>query len=100
VGARIDTIDPPNAFGRMVIRVLNLFDMTAPGLEVQLAIGGEIYNETGVFADDPAQDRGEFQRLAGRIEFHPLFDPLIAGEHPVRLAINGAESQPFWIVLP
>jgi hypothetical protein len=36
----------------------------------------------------------------GALEFHPLFDPTIAGAHPLRLTINGAESQPFWIVTP
>jgi hypothetical protein len=99
-GARIDVVDPPNAAGRIILHVVNLFDMLATGLEVQLAIDGILYTETSGFSDDPVQDRGLFERQAGALEFHPLFDSAVAGTHPVRLAINGAESQPFWIVTP
>jgi hypothetical protein len=100
VGPRLTIADPPNAQGRIVVHVANLFDMQAAGLEVQFSIDGELYDEAAVFADDPAQDRGLFQRQAGQIEFHPLFDPAVAGVHPVRLVINGAEAQPFWIETP
>ena len=79
----------------------NTFDMEAPGLEVQLHVGGDIYDETtSGFADVAAEDRGLFERQPGQIEFHPLFDPLAPGTYPVRLMINGAESQPFWIEIP
>jgi hypothetical protein len=27
----------------------------------------------------------------------PLFNPLVPGFHAVRLIVNGAEAQPFWI---
>jgi hypothetical protein len=100
VGARIDTADPPNAQGRIVLHVVNLFDMLAAEVDVQLAVDGILYNETAAFANDPLQDRGLFVRQVGALEFHPLFDPTIAGAHPLRLTINGAESQPFWIVTP
>jgi hypothetical protein len=97
IGARIAGFDPPNAAGRMVLRVVNQFDMTDPELDVQLAIEGLFYDDTPAFADDPA-DAGLFLQQDGEIEFHPLFDPLQPGTYPVRLVINGAESQPFWIV--
>lgn len=100
VGARITTADPPNAQGRIVVHVVNLFDMQAAELDVQLAVDGILYNEAAAFANNPPQDRGLFVRQAGALEFHPLFDPTIAGAHPLRLTINGAESQPFWIVTP
>ncbi|SCX79619.1 DUF4255 domain-containing protein [Nitrosospira sp. Nsp13] len=101
VGARIEGVDPPNGSGRMMLKVFNLFDMTA-GLDVQLAIDGIRYAEleTADFANIPSQDRGFFERQPGQIEFHPLFDPLLSASHPVRLIINGAESQPFWIETP
>jgi len=99
VGARIDGIDPPNGAGRMVLRVVNLFDMQAPALDVQLIIDGIVYDEAA-FTGVPAQDRGRFERQAGQIEFHPLFDPAQSGSHPIRLVINGADSQPFWAVTP
>jgi hypothetical protein len=97
LGARIDRADPLNPAGRFVVRVVNLFDMLAPDLDALLAVDGAVYEETAAFSGNAANDRGLFQRLAGAAEFHPLFDPAIAGAHPVRLVINGAESQPFWI---
>lgn len=100
VGARIGAAAPPNAFGRILFGVVNTFDMEAPDLEVQLAVDGILYDETAAFADVPAQDRGLFRRQAGELELHPLFDPTATGTHPVRLLINGAESQPFWIETP
>ncbi|MGZ8361080.1 MAG: hypothetical protein ACXWUX_11225, partial [Allosphingosinicella sp.] len=77
----------------------NLFDMQAAGLEVQLVVDGIVYREAA-FTGVPADDRGRFVRQAGQVEFHPLFDPTLAGSHPVRLVINGADSQPFWAVTP
>ena len=99
VGARIDGVDPPNVTGRMVLRVVNLFDLQAPELEVQLVVDGAVYDE-GAFTGVPAQDRGRFERQAGQVEFHPLFDPTQPGSHPIRLVINGADSQPFWAATP
>ena len=99
IGARIDGFDPPNPAGRMVLRVVNLFDMQAADLDVQLAIDGLLYDEATAFAND-ATDQGLFVRQAGQLEFHPLFDPAQSGTHPVVLRINGAESQPFWIETP
>ena len=84
-----------------MVEVTNTFNMEGPELEAQLHVGGDIYDETTTgFADIAAQDRGLFERQAGQIEFHPLFDPLTSGTYPVRLIINGAESQPFWIEIP
>ena len=64
-----------------------------------LAIDGVLYDETPNFAGN-ATDRGLFQRQAGQIEFHPFFNPATAATHPLRLIINGAESQPFWFTTP
>ena len=100
IGPRIDGANPPNAQGRLVVRTVNLFDMLAAELEVQLVVDGVVYQELGVFSGVAAADRGRIVRQAGQVEFHPLFDPLQPGVHPVRLVINGAESQPFWVVLP
>jgi len=99
IGARIDGFDPPNPAGRMILRVVNLFDMQNAELDVQLAIDGLLYDETTAFANN-VTDEGLFLRQVGRLEFHPLFDPAQPGTHPVRLVINGAESQPFWIETP
>lgn len=100
VGARIASHDPANPAGRLVVHLVNVFDFTSADLEVQLVVDGIIYDEAAAFANVPAQDRGLFVRQAGQLEFHPLFDPAVAGAHPLRLIINGAESQPFWIHTP
>ncbi len=100
LGARIDSVDPPNGQGRIIVRVVNLFDMLAPEIDALLAVDGEIYVEATGFPGPPAANRGRFVRRAGGIEFQPLFDIAEAGTHPVRLVINGAESQPFWITTP
>lgn len=100
VGARIASHDPANAFGRIVVHVINVFDLTAAGLEVQLALDGVLYDDAPAFSGAPAQDRGLFVRQPGRIELHPLFDPSLSGSRPLRLIINGAESQPFWVLSP
>jgi hypothetical protein len=72
VGARIDTADPPNAQGRIVLHVVNLFDMLAAELDVQLAVDGILYNETAAFANNPLQDRGLFVRQVGRARIPSL----------------------------
>lgn len=100
VGARIDGVDPPGALGRRTVRVVNLFDMTAAALETQLAVDGILYEEVADFAPPPADNRGLFRRLPGAVELQPLYDAAAPGAHPVRLVINGGESQPFWIVTP
>lgn len=100
IGARIDSHDPPGAEGRIVVRIVPLFDVTAAQLDVQFSVDGVRYEEVGAFAGVPAEDRGTFRRRPGEIEFHPLFDPAQAGSHAVRLVVNGAESQPFWVLTP
>lgn len=100
LGARIVNADPPNASGRIVVHLQNVFDFTAAALDVQLAVDGELYDEAAAFSGVPAQDRGLFVRSPGQLELHPLFNPALAGSHPLRLIINGAESQPFWILTP
>lgn len=98
VGAHITQVTAGGP-GRQVVQVTNAFDMTTPELAVQLAIDGEIYDEAIAFTNTP-DDAGLFVRQAGQIEFHPLFNPATAGTHPLRLIINGAESQPFWFTTP
>jgi hypothetical protein len=99
LGARIDQADPTNPQGRIRIRLVDLFDLQSLSLDLLFAVDGEVYREVAAFAGDPT-DAGAFQRQVGAIEFHPLFDPTVAGVHPVRLTINGAESQPFWVTTP
>ena len=95
-GARLTGVVAGDAPPRRRLTVKNTFDMTATGLDVQLAISGVRYVETTGFSGSAA-DAGLFERRAGAIEFHPTAEAAQPGFHPVRLVVNGAESQPFWI---
>lgn len=48
---------------------------------------------------DPAAtfDPGDFEPFDDRLEFRALFDPAVSGAYPLRVIVEGAESQPFWI---
>lgn len=100
LGPRITVSDPPDGNGRISVHFAPLFDVTDLGLDVQLAVDGLLYGELTTFAGD-ATDNGRFVRVApDEISFQPAF-PIVAGElHPIRVVINGAESQPFWAVMP
>lgn len=100
VGAHIAQVTGPNAQGRMVVQLTNTFDMTNAALGLQLIIDGEIYDDAAAFTGVAATDQGVYVAQAGQLEFHPLFDPAVTATHPVRLVINGAESQPFWFETP
>ena len=51
---------------------------------------------------DPAAtfDPGDFRPLDDSLEFRASFDPAVAGAYPLRLIVEGAESQPFWMEVP
>ncbi len=48
---------------------------------------------------DPAAtfDAGDFEPFDDRLEFRALFDPAVSGTYPLRVIVEGAESQPFWM---
>ena len=48
---------------------------------------------------DPAAtfDPGDFQPFDDTLEFLALFDPAVSGNYPLRVIVEGAESQPFWM---
>lgn len=63
------------------------FDLTTTDLEVQVYVDGVRFPE-GTLAD------GLFEiKTASTLDFQST---LSAGEHTLRLIVNGAESQPFW----
>ena len=64
------------------------FDLSLVTLKVQLYVDGLRYDPALVLADGTYQITG-----ATTLDFQ---QPLAAGEHTLRLIINGAESQPFW----
>jgi hypothetical protein len=97
LGAHIDIVTPPNIAGRMVLQLTPQFTIDDPLHEYGLSIGGAVYDQTSAFAGDPVTDAGLFMPLPTGLEFHPLFDTATPGFHHVRLEVNGAESQPFWV---
>jgi hypothetical protein len=65
-------------------------------LEIELAIDGEVYER-----NDPGPLlAGQFQVLANSIVVAATFNVAVAGEHPLRLLIEGVDAQPYWITTP
>lgn len=95
----------PGPDGRITVNLEPTFDLTHgtgtdEELEIQLIIDGRVY-ERGFLAVPPAapaDNDGRFDIAASSITFQPLFTT--PGERLFRLMVNGAESQPFWIVTP
>jgi hypothetical protein len=72
-----------------------------PELEIQLAAGGVTHDFLDAFANAPT-DAGHFI-IAGNgrsLTFQPSDDLAQPATHPVRLIVEGAETQPYWIELP
>ena len=88
-------LDPTNA---VVVTVDAAYDAQAAGTVPQLAIGGDAYRLI-----DPASGAvpgaGDFFVVsANSYQALPLFDPLLHGRtYPLRLSVNGVDSQPFWL---
>ena len=82
----------------VVVTVDAAYDATATEAVPQLSIGGDIYRLVGAFAGTAA-DEGSFLVLDDhRYEAVPLFDPTMVGRaYPVRVSVNGVDSQPFWL---
>ncbi len=45
-------------------------------------------------------DPGEFEPSGDNLDFRALFDPTVPGVYPMRVIVEGAESQPFWMEIP
>ena len=86
------------AGNRIVVTVDAGYDATVVNAVPQLTIGGDVYRRVASFAGTPA-DVGAFRVVdASHYEAVPLFDPTLTGRtYPVRISVNGADSQPFWL---
>jgi hypothetical protein len=82
----------------VVVTVDAAYDATAAEAVPQLSIGGDVYQLVDAFAGTAA-DAGSFLVLDDhRYEAVPLFDPTMVGRtYPVRVSVNGVDSQPFWL---
>ena len=79
-------------------------DLTPAGppgpLDIMVVVDGETYERHDPAVPDATFDVGEFEPANATLDFRARFDPAVAGAHPFRLIVEGAESQPFWIELP
>lgn len=66
-------------------------------LDIRLIVDGATYERVEVFQPVPALNDGLFTVAASSITFQPFFDTAVPGVHSVRLAVEGADAQPFWI---
>jgi hypothetical protein len=87
-----------DANNHVVVTVDAAYDAQAAAAVPQLSIGGDVYWLVAAFAGTPA-DGGSFRVVNDHTyEAVPLFDPTLAGRtYPVRVSVNGADSQPFWL---
>lgn len=82
----------------VVVTVDPAYDAQAAAAVPQLSIGGDIYRLVTTLTGTSA-DVGRFIVVdASHYEAVPLFDPTLSGRtYPVRVSVNGADSQPFWL---
>lgn len=79
----------------VTLTIVDTFTLTDSSLNIQLFCDGELYTEgtlpgTGKFTIDDGAN----------LTFHARFDTEIAGDHAVRLIVNGAASAPYWVNTP
>lgn len=69
----------------------------APELDILLSVDGRTYAlVTGANPTGP----GTFAIADHALTYEPFAEADTAGEHAIRLVVDGADSQPFWIVIP
>lgn len=70
---------------------------TAPELDIQLAVDGRAWR----LVNGPAPDGpGTFVITDHGLTYTPDPEADTAGEHAIRLIVDGADSQPFWVEVP
>ena len=89
-------VGPPNRH-RITLRISPRFSLVAAGLDVVLAIDGEIYERVAAFDPVPENNDGTFRVTATTLVVQPPFDVTESGIHPVRLSVDGVDAQPFWL---
>jgi hypothetical protein len=87
-----------DANDHVVVTVDAGYDAQATDAVPQVSIGGDVYRLVTGFAGTPADAGAFLVKDARRYEAVPLFDPTLVGRtYPVRVSVNGADSQPFWL---
>ncbi|MDO6416114.1 Pvc16 family protein [Sphingomonas sp. BIUV-7] len=73
-------------------------DPGSPGpLDILFVANGQNYLRHDPSDATATFDIGDFQPVDDRLEFRSVFDPTVSGTYPIRVIVEGAESQPFWI---
>lgn len=79
---------------------VDLTPATGPGLpgdlDILVVVDGRGYDRD----EDASLDEGEFAPAANTVDVRLTFDPTTPGTYPVRVIVEGAESQPFWFEVP
>jgi hypothetical protein len=89
-------VGPPNRH-RVTLRISPRFSLVAVGLDVALAIDGEVYERVAIFDPAPEKNDGMFRVTATTLVVQPRFDVTEKGIHPVRFSVDGVDAQPFWL---
>lgn len=70
----------------------------SPGpLDILFVADGQNYLRHDPTDPSATFDIGDFQPFDDTLEFRSVFDPATSGTRPIRVIVEGAESQPFWI---
>lgn len=83
---------------------LDLSPPSGPGLpgalDIVLVVNGENYLRHDPAAPGATFDVGDFEPFHDTLVFRSRFDPAVPGTYTLRVIVEGAESQPFWMELP
>lgn len=71
-----------------------------PALDILVVVAGENYLRHDPTDPTASFDEGDFEPAGNTLDLRATFDVTTAGTYPVRVIVEGAESQPFWIELP
>jgi hypothetical protein len=79
-------------------------DLTPAGssgpLDLLFVANGQNYLRHDPTDPSATFDPGDFQPTGDSLEFRALFDPTVSGAYPMRVIVEGAENQPFWMEIP
>jgi hypothetical protein len=104
VSPRIESHDPPDPNGNILIHLGPEFDLLDPNFQsdaIQVIVAGEVY--TRVTTDPPANPKEFFvtDTPLNLVRIRPHFPVLVTQSvaYAFGIVINGAQSDPFWIEL-
>lgn len=85
-----DTVDTLTDYIQLTI--VGSFELTDPNIDIQLFCDGQLYTEGAL----PGAGKFTIDSIT-TLTFHALFDTEDAGDHAVRLIVNGSASAPYWV---